>query len=124
VRLGYNQEDYWRSISGTYTHGKFEDVLYDEVSVSKPFRVGSRFTATVKANHRWENPKGYDDNGYPEEDRTIWLWRWVSEYSFAWDARTKLTVEETNQDRHNLTWLFSWYPGEKTDFHIAESQSG
>ncbi len=119
VHLAYNLEDPWHSISGTYTHGCFQEVPYDQVSIDKPFRIGKRFTSSFKANHRWEYPKGVDEEGYDLEDRTIWLWRWVSEYTFKWDARTKLTIENTNQNRHNITLFFSWYPDDSTDFHIV-----
>ena len=50
---------------------------------------------------------------------SVWLWRWVSEYTFEWDARAKFTVEQTNQDRHNLTFLFTWLPRENIDFYVV-----
>ncbi|MHC4704185.1 MAG: hypothetical protein ACYTFQ_26800, partial [Planctomycetota bacterium] len=35
-----------------------------------------------------------------------------------WNARIKFTAEQTSEDRHNLTMLFSWPMNLNTDFYV------
>jgi len=119
IGMGYNTRDWWHGIEGGYTHGVFEDVPYDEVFLTKPLKIGQRLTMTLTGNHRWEYPEGTDEDGYQLEDRAVWLWRCVSEYTFEWDARVKFTVEQTSEDRHNVTLLFAWHPRKDTDVYLV-----
>lgn len=119
AQISYNLIDFWQSIEAGYAWGEFEDVPYQEFTVTKPFKLGDRFTATVSGDYRLEYPESRDENGVFQEDRAVWLWRWVSEYTFPWNARVKFTYEETSEERHNLTLLFAWLPRKDIDFYIV-----
>jgi len=109
--LNYNSEDYWRSVGGGYSRGKFEEVTYDDFSLGKPFKIIDRLTTKLTGNFR----KEYPDGGQQE----VWLWQWVNEYCFEADVRLKLTLQKTNQNRHNAMLLFSWLPTKKFDLYIV-----
>jgi len=47
----------------------------------------------------------------------------VSEYTFPWDARVKFTFEQTSEERHNATLLFSWLPREDWDLYVVLTDS-
>ena len=111
IWLAYNRQDYWHSISGGYSHGVFEGVSYDGYSLSKPFKLGQRLTTTLTGNYRLEHPD--------EGDRSVWLWRLVSEYTFPSQGRLKFTIERTSQDRHNLTLLYALERYKNTDVYIV-----
>ncbi len=111
TRLSYNLSNYWHSYRCTLAHGVFQEVPYDEYSVLQPFRLTERLTTELEANYRLE----YADDGKHD----VWLWRWITEYTFQWDARVKLTIEDSSEDRHNLTLLFTWYPREDWDVYVV-----
>lgn len=111
VWVGYYMKDFWRSISGCYTRGEFEEVPYDEFKILKPFRIGDRLTTAPEGTYRIEKP----DEGRKE----IWLWRWVTEYTFTWEGRVKFTAEQSSEDRHNLTLLFEWPIRENLDLYLV-----
>ena len=68
------------------------------------------------ANYRqWQLPADSDDAD------TEWLWRWVTEYVFTWDGRIKFIAEQTSEDRHNYTMLFSWPIARNMDFFFELS---
>ncbi len=108
---GYNMDDKWRSIRASYACGVFEDVSYDQLSAGKPFKVMERWTSDLEADFRRE----YERRG----DQDVWLWRWVNEYNFDWDARLKCTLEQTSEDRHNVTVLFTWEPRDNLEFYAV-----
>jgi hypothetical protein len=100
VRLEYNEEvDIWESVSTGIEKGVFEETPYKEYFVEKPMRITDRLVTTLNGNYRVQ-----DENG----DEDIWLWRSVTQYSFPWNGIVKFTAEQTSEDRHNLTLLFSW----------------
>ncbi len=74
-------------------------------------RITDRMVTTNGGNYR---VKDAADDG--NED--IWLWRWVTQYNFVWNGRIKMTAEQTSEDRHNLTMLFSWPMKTNTDLYI------
>ncbi|MBI4556472.1 MAG: carbohydrate binding family 9 domain-containing protein [Candidatus Hydrogenedentes bacterium] len=107
----YNEIDEWHSVSGMFTHGVFEEVPYDELTLEKPLKLSERLTASFSGAFRREEQ--------PAELADIWLWRLVTEYTFPWDGRVKLTAEESSENRHNVTLLFSWPVREDLDFHLV-----
>ena len=115
LNLTFNADDYWRSFGFTYGRGVFQEVPYDLFIWRKPFKIGGRFTSTFSGTYRIERPD--------EGDRAVWLWRSVSEYTFPWDARVKFTFEQTSEERHNATLLFSWLPREDWDLYVVLTDS-
>ena len=109
--VNFNKYDLARSVSAGYARGLFEEVPYDEFSLEKPFKIGDRFTSTIEGSYRLEYPNGGRDE--------VWLVHWVNEYAFAWDARLKLTLERTSEDRHNVTLLFSWLPTKEWNIYAV-----
>jgi len=110
IRIEYNEEvDVWDSISGGIEKGVYEEKPYKEYFVEKPMRVTDRMVTTLNGNYRVQ-----DENG----DEDIWLWRSVTQYGFVWDGIVKFTAEQTSEDRHNLTLLFSWPVKKNVDFYV------
>ena len=108
--IGYNKVDRWNSVSGGYAQGVFQEEPYDEFSLDKPIKITDRLTTSIRGNYRLCHP----DGGAEE----IWLWRWVTEYSFSEKGRLKLTAEDTSEKRNNLTLLFSWPVRQNIDFYF------
>jgi hypothetical protein len=51
-------------------------------------KITERLVTTINGNYRIKEPQtGGDEN--------IWLWRWVTQYSFPWNGRIKFTDEQT-----------------------------
>ena len=110
VRIEYNEEvDIWDSISGGIEKGVYEEQPYKEYFVEKPMRVTDRMVTTLNANYRVQEENGDED---------IWLWRSVTQYSFSWNGIVKFTAEQTSEDRHNLTLLFSWPVKKNIDLYV------
>jgi hypothetical protein len=110
VRVEYNKEvDVWDSIGVGIEKGVYEEEPYKEYFLEKPMKITERLVTTFKGNYRVK-----EENG----DENIWLWRWVTQYSFPWNARVKFTAEQTSEDRHNLTMLFSWPVKKNIDFYF------
>jgi hypothetical protein len=100
IRIEYNEEvDVWDSVSTGIRKGVYEEEPYKEYYVQKPMRVTNRLVTTLNGNYRIQEENGDED---------IWLWRSVTQYSFPWNGIVKFTAEQTSEDRHNLTLLFSW----------------
>ncbi len=111
-KVEYNEEvDIWDSVSVAFARGVYEKEPYKEWSIEKPARITPRLVTTLNGNYRIKEP---NEGG----DETIWLWRSVTQYSFVWDARVKFTAEQTSEDRHNLTMLFSWPVRKAIDFYV------
>ena len=111
-RIEYNEEvDVWDSISGGFERGVYEKEPYKEYFLEKPVKITERFVTTLKGNYRIKQP----EEGSDEE---VWLWRWVTQYNFVWNGRIKLTAEQTSEDRHNLTVLFSWPMRDNIDLYL------
>jgi hypothetical protein len=112
VRVEYNEEvDIWDSISAGFEKGVYEKEPYHEYFVEKPLRITDRLFTTLQGNYRiTDQLQGGDED--------IWLWRWVTQYNFLWNGRFKLTVEQTSEDRHNFTALFSWPIKNNIDFYL------
>jgi len=53
-----------------------------------------------------------------EYNEDIWLWRSVTQYTFPWNGRINFTAEQTSEDGHNLTMLFSWTMKDNTDLYF------
>jgi len=117
-RIEHNEEvDIWDSISVGFARGVYEEEPYKEYSIEKPTRITERLLTTLNANYRIkERATG--------GRKHIWLWRWVTQYSFAWNGRVKFTAEQTSEDRHNLTMLFSWPVRENTDLYVLLNDYG
>lgn len=112
IRIEYNEEvDVWDSITGGVAKGVYEEEPYYEYMLEKPMRITNRLVTTLNGNYRIKEPvTGGREN--------IWLWRWVTQYNFVWNARIKFTAEQTSEDRHNLTLLFSWPMKQNTDLYV------
>ena len=110
VRIEYNEEvDIWDSVSGGIEKGVYEEEPYKEYYIEKPMRVTDRMVTTLNANYRVQEENGDED---------IWLWRLVTQYSFSWNGIVKFTAEQTSEDRHNLTLLFSWPVKKNIDLYV------
>jgi hypothetical protein len=110
VRIEYNEDvDVWDSVSGGIEKGVYEEQPYKEYFVEKPMRVTDRMVTTLNANYRVQEENGDED---------IWLWRSVTQYSFSWNGIVKFTAEQTSEDRHNLTLLFSWPVKKNIDLYV------
>lgn len=107
----YNEIDEWHSASATFAHGVFEEVPYDSVELMKPLRLTDRLNTTLSGSVRREEHEGGTED--------VWLWRSVTEYTFPWDGRLKFTAEDTSEERHNVTLLFSWPVRDDVDFHFV-----
>ncbi|MEK7794215.1 MAG: hypothetical protein AAB353_06785, partial [Candidatus Hydrogenedentota bacterium] len=114
----YNRQDRLNSVSLTYDWGIFQDVPYNAIEFEKPFGIGDRFTGSVDADYRIEQR--------PTGDEDVWLFRIESEYTWAWDGRIKLTLEESSEDRYNHTLLFAYEDVKDWDFYFVlnDAQSG
>jgi hypothetical protein len=112
IRIEYNEDvDVWDSVTAGITKGVYEEEPYHEYSLEKPMRITNRLVTTINGNYRITEPEtGGRDN--------IWLWRWVTQYNFVWNARIKFTAEQTSEDRHNITLLFSWPVNKDVDIYV------
>ena len=112
IRIEYNEEvNIWDSVSAGIEKGVYEETPYKEYFVEKPMKITDRLVTTLNGNYRVKEPEtGGHEN--------IWLWRWVTQYNFVWNARIKFTAEQTSEDRHNLTLLFSWPVKQNTDLYV------
>ena len=112
ISVEYNEEvDVWESVSVGFEKGVYEKEPYREYSLKKPMRITERLLSTVNGNYRTKYPQaGGHEN--------IWLWRWVTQYTFTWNGRIKFTAEETSEGRHNLTALFSWPMKDNIDLYL------
>ncbi len=112
IRIEYNEDvDKWDSVSFSLEKGVYEEEPYKEYSLEKPMKITERLVTTFEGNYRLKHPEAGGD----EE---VWLWRSVTEYSFPWDGIIKFTAEQTSEDRHNLTLLFSWPMKDDTDLYF------
>jgi hypothetical protein len=110
VRIEYNEDvDIWDSVSGGVEKGVYEESPYFEYFLEKPMRLTERLVHVFNGNYRVQEEDG---------DENIWLWRSVTEYTFRWNGRVKFTAEQTSEDRHNLTMLFSWPMNKAMDLYI------
>jgi len=111
IRIEYNEEvDIWKSIGVSFEKGVYEEEPYKEYSLQKPMRIADRLVTTFNGNFRVKEPE--------EGDREVWLWRSVTQYNFVWDGRIKFTAEQTSENRHNLTVLFSWPMRDDIDLYL------
>ncbi len=110
IRIEYNEEvDVWDSVSAGVEKGVYEETPYKEYFVEKPMRITDRMVTTLNGNYRVQEENGDED---------IWLWRSVTQYSFSWNGIVKFTAEQTSEDRHNLTLLFSWPVKKNMDVYV------
>ena len=110
IRIEYNEEvDVWDSVTVGFARGVYEEEPYKEYSLEKPMRITERLVSTFEGNYRVQEENGNED---------IWLWRSVTQYTFPWNGRIKFTAEQTSEDRHNLTMLFSWPMKDNTDLYF------
>lgn len=87
----------------------YEEEPYKEFFLEKPVKLTERLVTTANGNYRIIEENGNED---------IWLWRSVTEYTFPWNGRIKFTAEQTSEDRHNLTLLFSWPMKKNIDMYV------
>ena len=112
VRSDYNRQNRLRSVGATISKGEFEDVPFTELNLQKPYGIGNRFTGDFTGSIRRESPDGEDSD-------SIWLARLVNEYTFAWEGRVKLTLEQSSEDRYNRTLLFAYEDVANWDFYFV-----
>jgi hypothetical protein len=112
IKIEYNEEvDIWNSVTAGFERGVYEEEPYIEYSLEKPVKITERLVTTVKGNYRTVEPQA-------DGDDNVWLWRWVTQYSFPWNGIVKFTAEQTSEDRHNLTMLFSWPVKKNIDLYF------
>jgi hypothetical protein len=116
IWVAHNLQDKYRSLQLAYFAGEFEDVKFHEIELEKPWRFTDRWTNEFVLNYRREFP---DDT----EREDVWLWRLESEYTFAWQGRLKLTVEEGSDDTYNRTLLFAYEDVGKWDYYLVISDA-
>jgi hypothetical protein len=110
IRVEYNEEvNVWNSVTVGFAKGVYEEEPYKEYLLEKPMKITERLVTTFRGNYRVKEENGNED---------IWLWRSVTEYNFPWNGRIKFTAEQTSEDRHNLTMLFSWPMKDNTDLYF------
>ncbi len=110
IRIEYNEDvGVWDSVSFSLEKGVYEEEPYKEYSLEKPMKITERLVTTFEGNYRVKEENGNED---------IWLWRSVTQYTFPWNGRIKFTAEQTSEDRHNLTMLFSWPMKNNTDLYF------
>jgi len=110
IRVEYNEDvDVWDSVTVSFARGVYEEEPYKEYSLEKPMKITERLLTTFEGNYRVKEENGNED---------IWLWRSVTQYTFPWNGRIKFTAEQTSEDRHNLTMLFSWPMKDNTDLYF------
>jgi hypothetical protein len=110
IRVEYKEDvDIWDSVTASAAKGVYEEEPYKEYSLEKPFKITERMVSTFEGNYRVQEENGNED---------IWLWRSVTQYTFPWNGRIKFTAEQTSEDRHNLTMLFSWPMKLDTDLYF------
>ena len=112
LRMDYNRQNRLKSLGTTVSTGEFEEVPFSQIDLQKPFGIGDRFTGEFTGSFRHEDP---DD----AETDSIWLARLVSEYTFAWEGRIKLTIEQTSENRYNRTLLFAYEDIGNWDFFFV-----
>ena len=72
-------------------------------------KLTDRLVTIFNGNYRVKEENGNED---------IWLWRSVGEYNLPGNGRIKFTAEQTSEDRHNLTLLFSWPMKKNVDIYV------
>ncbi len=118
VQISYNRRDRLKSIETSWSWGVFQEVPYNAFEIEKPFGIGDRFTGSVELDYRIEAQETGDED--------IWLLRLESEYTWAWEGRVKLTLEESSEERHNHTLLFAYEDVGDWDFYLVlnDAQTG
>ncbi len=121
--LGLNQDDYYRSWGFTLSKGIFQETPYYRARISKPFRLGERFTTVLSYDHRVEERVTDDTLFFQKYHESIWLARSVSEYTFPWEGRVRLTLEQSSEDRFNRTLLFAYEDVKTWDYFLVLTHS-
>lgn len=110
--LRYNRVDWWNSIGFSYEKGVYEGVPYDEYGFEKPIKLSDRMTTQFSLDYRIEHPR-------VDGDESVWLWRWVTEYTWPSNGRIKFTAEDTALGRYNITLLFVWPIRYNIDYYFV-----
>ena len=111
IEIDYNTQARLHSIRTEWSYGVFQDVPFEQFSIMKPFGIGDRFTSEIRINFRREDRPIVGDTD-------VWLVRWVSEYTWTWEGRVRLTIEESSEDRYNRTLLFAYEDVGNWDFYF------
>lgn len=111
VSFMYNRQDRYRSWRGNYAWGEFQTVEFDEYQLTKPFQITERWTNDLSGLLREEQR----DTG----DEDVWLWRLESEYTFLWDGRIKVTIEDASDGDYARTILFAYEDVKNWDFFLV-----
>lgn len=117
ISLRYNRQNRFKSYELDFTWGKFQEVRFEQIDWAKPFKIGDRFTSEFSGTYRRESP-------HDEDDRDVWLWRLESEYTFVWEGRVKMTLEESSDDSYSRTLLFAYEDVKDWDFFVVLSDVG
>lgn len=108
----YNRENnYWQSVQVGYEYGTWQDNRYREYRLDKPIQIAKQLTTQFGGSYRNEAIQ----HPSPAE---VWLFRSVTQYNFGWGARFKFTYEDTSEDRHNITALYTWPIDRSFDFYF------
>jgi len=107
------------SIRTEWSYGAFLGVPFEQFSITKPFGIGDRFTSEIEVNFRREDRAIVGDTD-------VWLVRWDSEYTWEWEGRVRLTLEESSENRYNRTLLFAYEDVGDWDYYflLSDVQSG
>ena len=111
ISTTYNRQDRFKSWRGGFAWGEFQEVPFEEYFITKPFQITDRWTNELTSTIRQEDAVGGTEN--------VWIWRIVSEYTFNWEGRLKLTLEATSDRDYARTLLFAYEDLGDWDFFIV-----
>ncbi|HYG36089.1 MAG TPA: DUF5916 domain-containing protein [Clostridia bacterium] len=104
--------DFWKSLSFTYANGKFEDVNYDELILSKPFKPWNRLPIRFESFLRFEDlPDGSHD--------TKWLTRVVFDLYITDYMWIKSSIQPQNDNVHNVSVIYGWEFLPRKNFYLV-----
>jgi Domain of unknown function (DUF5916) len=107
----YKRQDRFKSWRGGYSWGEFQTIPFNQYFISKPFQFNSRWTNDLTSTIRQED--------IASGTRNVWIWRVVSEYTFLWEGRLKLTLEATSDRSYARTLLFAYEDLGDWDFFLV-----
>jgi hypothetical protein len=107
----YNRQDRYKSWRAEYAIGEFQEIEYDQYSLTKPFKITNRWTNDITSTLRQEDRDGGNNN--------VWLWSVESEYTAKWEGRIKLTLEATSDRAYKRTLLFAYEEVKDWDFFFV-----
>ena len=145
----YNFRQRYKSMLTSFSWGNFQDFDFEEIHVSKPFKIGDRLTNDIDITYRREHHRagfypvaaagsalaqdlrerhaGFDQFFAQDLrkhyragfDRDVWLWRTEHEYTFKRWGRLKLTLEEASDNSYSRSLLYAYEDLGNWDFFFV-----